>query len=68
MRITVGGFDATTRTVPVTFSHDGVTHRRRVNALIDESGAYDRAATRARVNDVAAGVAEKIAAGLFADD
>lgn len=65
MEIKVNGYDADTRTVSVTYDHAGVTHTRDVNACHDESGAYDEAATAARVEEVGAGVAAKVAAGAI---
>lgn len=65
MEIKVNGYDAATRTVSVTYDHAGVTHTRDVNACHDESGAYDEAATAARVEEVGAGVEAKIAAGAI---
>ena len=64
MDITIGKFDAATKTVPVVFVECEVTHRRAVNAVIKDGG-YDKAATRARVEEVAAGVAHKIAIGVI---
>lgn len=64
MKTTIGKFDAKTNTVPVTFVHAGVTHRRAVNACLTE-GKYDKAATEARVAEVAAGVGHKIAIGAI---
>ncbi|NLR72869.1 hypothetical protein HGI47_18495 [Novosphingobium sp. ERN07] len=65
MKFTIGRFDAATKTVPVTFEADGKMHTRDVNAVLTESGKHDRAATEARVNEVAAGVAHKFALGLL---
>lgn len=65
MKITIGKFDPATATVPATFVHGGVTHRRAVNAVLDPAGAYDAKATKARVDEVAAGVEHKIATGLI---
>lgn len=65
MKTTIGKFDAATKTVPVTFSHNGVRHRRSVNACLDEAGKFDADATAARVGEVAAGVAYKIETGLI---
>lgn len=65
MQITIGKFNAATGTVPVTFSEGEVEHERDVNAVLGEGGAYDRKATRARVDEVALGVAAKIAAGVI---
>ena len=67
MKIIIGDFDDTSRTVPVTFEHDGVTHARGVNACLDGDGGYDADATAARVADVARGVEAKIAAGVLTD-
>ncbi|MGV3511889.1 MAG: hypothetical protein ACO1OX_07775 [Novosphingobium sp.] len=63
METSIGKFNPATGTVPVLFTHEGVKHRRAVNACLDDHGNYDRAATRARVAEVALGVANKIAAG-----
>lgn len=68
MKIDIGTHDRKTRTVRVTFEHDGVTHTRAVNACYTERDRYDRAATEARVADVGAGVAAKIAAGAIRND
>lgn len=65
MRSSIGNFIAVDRTVPVTFRDGDFVHKRTVNAVIDEAGNYDRAATRLRVADVAAGVAAKQARGVF---
>lgn len=69
MKITVGRFDAATGTVPVTFEQPTETgiksHSRSVNAVIGEDGKHDRPATLARVDEVAAGVANKFALGLL---
>ncbi|HWL46296.1 MAG TPA: hypothetical protein VNQ31_01140 [Sphingomonadaceae bacterium] len=63
MKISIGQYDAASRTVAATFRHGGVTHRRAVNACHDGAGGYDKAATATRVDAVARGVAVKIAAG-----
>ncbi len=65
MKISIGAFDATTRTVAVTFEHDGVRHERAVNACLDAKGGYDASATAARVDEVARGVEYKIEAGVI---
>jgi hypothetical protein len=53
------------RTVTVSFDYAGVTHVREVNACFDADGAYDEAATYARVDDVANGVRHKIDIGAI---
>lgn len=68
MKITVGRFDVATGTVPVTFEHKGRSHSRTVNAVIGEDGKHDRAATLIRVDEVAAGVANKFALGLLGEE
>lgn len=68
MKITVGRFDAASGTVPVTFEQNGKSHSRAVNAVIGEDGKHDRAATLVRVDEVAAGVANKFALGLLGTD
>ena len=65
MKTTIGKFDPKTRTVPVTFTHAAVRPKRAVNACLDDQGAYDAEATRARVADVAQGVAHKIEIGVI---
>ena len=65
MKTTIGRFDPDTGTVPVTFKLDDKKHSRRVNAVIADDGTYDRAATAARVAEVAAGVAQKFALGVI---
>lgn len=71
MKTHIGKLDRATGTVPVTFEADSPTgirrHTRKVNAVIDAEGKHDRAATVARVEEVAAGVAHKFAAGLLGD-
>lgn len=68
MKITIGAYDDKTRTVPVTFVEGNVKHSRSVNAVLGDDGAYDEAATAARVDDVGRGVSAKIAAGVIRDD
>ena len=65
MKTTIGKFDPATGTVPVSFSHNGVRHKRPVNACLDSEGKFDAAATAARVEEVADGVAYKIGMGLI---
>lgn len=65
MKITIGTYDATTRTVAVRFEQGDVTHDRPVNACHDKAGAYDAKATVARVDQVALGVAAKIELGVI---
>jgi hypothetical protein len=65
MKFTIGKFDAANRSVPVTFTHNGVRHKRSVNATLTEAGAYDAEATRETVAQVADGVAYKIEIGAI---
>ena len=65
MRFTIGTFKAVDQSVPVTFKDGEFVHRRTVNAVIDEGGNYDKAATKARVEEVALGVAAKRARGAL---
>lgn len=65
METTIGDYDADSRTVPVTFSMNGVTHERTVNACHDDAGKYDPEATIDRVEEVARGVARKIELGAI---
>lgn len=65
MKTTIGTYDAATRSVPVTFTQGDIKHRRSVNAVLKEDGSYDRTATKARVEEVALGVAVKIEAGVI---
>ncbi|GFM28145.1 hypothetical protein [Novosphingobium sp. PY1] len=61
----IGAFNAETRAVPVTFTSGEIVHKRDVNAVLKADGSYDKAATKARVEEVAMGVAHKIAAGVI---
>jgi len=65
LKIKIGAFDANTRSVPVTFTSGDIKHERSVNAVLKEDGAYDKAATKARVDEVARGVAHKIGLGVL---
>lgn len=65
MKFTIGKFDEAERSVPVTFSHNGVRHRRSVNATLTDAGTYDAEATRETVAQVADGVAYKIEIGAI---
>lgn len=65
MKTSIGKFDPATRTVPVRFSHAGVTHNRPVNACLTEDGGYDSESTKVRVEEVARGVEHKIASGAI---
>ncbi len=65
MKITIGAYDAATRTVAVTFEEGEIEHKRTVNACHDRHGGYDEAATAARIDDVARGVAQKILVGAI---
>lgn len=70
MRFRIGKFDPADGQVPVTFTDPdtdpGFRHRRRVVAVLTPAGDYDPVATRARVQEVALGVARKRAVGAFA--
>ncbi len=68
MKITIGPLNPASGTVRVTFKDGVFVHTRDVNAVIDADNLYDKAATRARVDDVALGVAAKRALGLFDTD
>jgi hypothetical protein len=61
----IGRLNPQTGTVPVTFTSGPIVHRRAVNAVLTDDGKHDRAATMARVADVAHGVAHKIAIGAI---
>ncbi len=65
MKVFPGKFDPETRTVPVTFKHDGIVHRRTINAVVDADGNYDRSATKIIIEQQALGVAEKIRLGVI---
>lgn len=65
MKTTIGAYNAATRSVLVTFTHGGIVHRRSVNAVLTANGGYDKAATKARVEEVASGVEAKIACGAI---
>lgn len=65
MQTAIGAYDNDTRSVPATFTLGEIVHKRAVNACHTEGGAYDEEATAARVVEVAAGVAAKIAVGAI---
>lgn len=65
MTTKIGKFNKSTRTVPVTFISGDIRHERTVNAVLKDDGSYDRAATKARVEEVARGVAHKIGLGVI---
>lgn len=65
LNIKIGAYNAETRSVPVTFTSGEIVHKRDVNAVLKGDGGYDRAATKARVEEVAQGVKHKIAAGVI---
>lgn len=54
-----------TRSISVTFTDGTITHQREVNVCFDADGAYDADATLARIEEVARGVEQKIAAGVI---
>ena len=66
LKIRIGAFNADSRSVPVTFTGGDIVHARDVNAVLKDDGSYDKAATKARVAEVAQGVGHKIAAGVIA--
>ncbi|WP_278984615.1 hypothetical protein [Sphingobium yanoikuyae] len=61
----IGPYNADTQQVSVTFTSGDIVHKREVNAVLKASGAYDKAATAARVSEVATGVAVKIGLGVI---
>lgn len=61
----IGDYDPATRTVEVTFTQGEIVHKRTVNACLSEAGEYDAGATATRVEEVARGVAHKIALGVI---
>lgn len=65
MEIKIGAYNKDTRSVPVTFTSGDIVHKRDVNAVHNAKGAYDKAATKERVDQVGTGVANKIAAGAI---
>jgi hypothetical protein len=67
MKWTINSVNAAAGTVSVTFEDAGVTHTRDVNACLNAKGKYDAAATQTRIEDVARGVAVKIASGAIAN-
>ncbi len=67
LKTKIGAFDAASGTVPVTFTAGAIVHSRRVNAVV-AGGKYDAKATKARVAEVALGVAAKIELGVIAAD
>jgi hypothetical protein len=65
MKITISSFNPANGTVSVTFKDGEFVHTRTVNAVIDATNLYDKAATKARVEEVALGVIAKRARGVF---
>lgn len=65
MKTTIGTYNPASKSVSVTFTEGDVRHERTVNAVLKEDGSYDRAATKARVAEVAMGVAVKISVGAI---
>lgn len=61
----IGAYDSDKRSVPVTFTSGEIEHNRSVNAVLDDNGTYDQAGTKARVEEVARGVAAKIELGVI---
>jgi hypothetical protein len=65
MKTKIGAFDPRTGQIAVEFRHGGVTHPRHINAVLDDTGALDLKATKARVQEVARGVQRKIELGVL---
>ena len=61
----IGTYDQERRIVSVTFTSGAIEHKRDVNAVHKGDGSYDKAATKARVAEVARGVAHKIGLGVI---
>lgn len=61
----IGAFDKEKRSVPVTFTSGEIEHKRDVNAVLKDDGSYDKTGTKARVEEVALGVAHKIGLGVI---
>ncbi len=67
MKITIGAYDPATRTVAAKFEQGDIVHDRTVNACHGADGGYDEAQTKARVDEVARGVAVKMGLGIIAN-
>lgn len=65
LQFEIGAYDPATRTVEVTFTQGEIVHKRSVNACHNAAGRYDAEATAQRVEEVARGVAHKIALGVI---
>lgn len=65
IKTSVGDFDVTTKTVPVTFTVGDVVHERTVNACLTDAGEYDKDATIIRVDEVGNGVKAKVELGVI---
>lgn len=61
----IGAFDSEKRSVPVIFTSGEIEHKRDVNAVLKADGNYDKTGTKARVEEVARGVAAKIELGVI---
>lgn len=53
------------RDIKVSFTDGTITHERTVNVCYDADGNYDESATDERIQEVANGVAHKIAVGVI---
>ena len=56
------------RDIIVEFAKDGKKYTRHVNVVLDSDGNYDDTATKARCEEVAMGVENKIAVGAIQAD
>lgn len=56
------------RDIIVEFAKDGKKYTRHVNVVLDSDGNYDDTATKARCEEVAVGVENKIAVGALQAD
>lgn len=65
LKYKIGAFNSENRTVSVTFTRGDISHERTVNAVLKDDGSYDRTGTKARVDEVARGVAHKIGLGVI---
>ncbi|WP_294257198.1 hypothetical protein [uncultured Sphingomonas sp.] len=64
----IGKLATDRRTVPVIFTSGDIVHKRDVNAAVNSQGVYDKAATKARVAEIAQGIKVKIAVGAISNE
>ena len=62
----LGKFQAGSGLIDISFRDGAWRHKRQLRAVLDPAGNLDRKATKARADELAAGVARKRALGIIA--